>query len=96
MLLAVILFSFVNALTNGYWILRHIMPIFPIIYITIGWLISNLCDRGNRVFNAYLIPFVLMTLIIMISSTFATTANVRNLKVIPILLFWVKLEYLFH
>ena len=96
MLLAIILFSVINAFTNGYWILRHIMPIFPIIYITIGWLISNLWDRGNRVFNAYLIPFVLMTLIIMISSTFATTANVRNLKVIPILLFWVKLEYLFH
>ena len=96
MLIAVFLFSLINAFTNGYWIFRHSMPLFPFIYITIGWLVSGLLDRGNRVFNAYLIPFVLFTIVIMTSSTFASMANIQNLKPIPILLFWLKLGYIFH
>ncbi len=95
-ILAVICFSFINAFTNGYWTLRHIMPIFPLIYITSGCLVSDLLDKGSRVLNAYIIPFVFITVIIMTSSTIATTANVNNLKVVPVLLIWLKLGYLFH
>ena len=95
-LLAVLVFSLLNAHIGGTWTLRHIMPLFPIVYIGIGRFLTKAFDREHRVLNAALLALLLLTVLVMSASTFATTFNERNLKPAPISLFWLGLEDLFH
>jgi 4-amino-4-deoxy-L-arabinose transferase-like glycosyltransferase len=92
----VLLFSLINSQTNGYWVFRHIMPVFPIIYISIGVIFSQILDRDQETINSFLIALVLLTLVTMISSTTLTGFEVRNLKPIPVSLFWFQMGHLFH
>ena len=92
----VFLFTLINSQTNGYWVFRHIMPAFPIIYITLGVICSRILDRNRETANAFLIVCVLFTLMAMISSTAVTGLKIDNLKPIPISLYWLKMGHLFH
>lgn len=92
----VFLFNLINSQTNGYWVFRHIMPVFPIIYISLGVICSRILDRNQQMTNAFLIVSVFFTLVAMISSNTVTGLEVRNLKPIPVLLYWLKMGHLFH
>ena len=92
----VLVFSLINSQTNGYWVFRHIMPVFPIIYISLGVICSRMLDKNQEVISSFLLVSVLFTLVTMISSTAITGLEVRNLKPIPVSLYWLKMGYLFH
>jgi len=92
----VLVFSLINSQTNGYWVFRHIMPVFPIIYISLGVICSRILDRNQEMTNAFLFACVLFTLVAMISSTAVTGLEVRNLKPIPVSLYWLKMGHIFH
>jgi 4-amino-4-deoxy-L-arabinose transferase-like glycosyltransferase len=94
--LFVISFSLINSQTNGYWVFRHIMPVFPIIYIALGVICSRILDQDREVTNSILIVGILFTLLTMISSTAVTGLEARNLKPIPVSLYWLKMGHLFH
>ena len=90
------IFSLINSQNNGYWVFRHIMPVFPIIYISLGVICSRILDRDREMINAFLIACVLFTLVTMISSTAVSGLEARNLKPIPVSLYWSKMGHLFH
>jgi 4-amino-4-deoxy-L-arabinose transferase-like glycosyltransferase len=92
----VLIFSLINSQTNGYWVFRHIMPVFPIIYISLGAICSRILDRDQELINSFLIACIFFTLVTMISSTAVTGLEVRNLKPIPVSLYWLKMGHLFH
>ena len=92
----VLLFSFINAQTNGFWMFRHIMPVFPFVYISIGVICSRLLDRKQAMANSFLVAFIFFTFVTMAASTALTGIETRNLKPIPISLFWFQLGHLFH
>lgn len=92
----VLMFSLINSQANGYWVFRHIMPVFPFIYISLGVICSRALDREGAMINSFLIVGVLFTLVSMISSTAVTGLEVRNLKPIPVSLYWLKFGHLFH
>lgn len=92
----VLMFSLINSQTNGYWVFRHIMPVFPFIYISLGVICSRILDREQEMINSFLIVCVLFTLVTMISSTAVTGLEVRNMKPIPVLLYWLKMGHFFH
>ncbi|CAB1059579.1 hypothetical protein D1BOALGB6SA_4341 [Olavius sp. associated proteobacterium Delta 1] len=92
----VLVISLINSQTNGYWVFRHIMPVFPIIYISLGVICSRILDRDHATINSLLIAFVLLTLVTMISSTAITGLENRNVKPIPVSLYWLKMGHLFH
>jgi uncharacterized membrane protein SirB2 len=92
----VLVFSLINAQTNGYWVFRHIMPVFPIIYISLGVICSRILDRDKEMINSFLIACMIFTLVTMISSTAVSGLEVRNLKPVPVALYWLKMGQLFH
>jgi 4-amino-4-deoxy-L-arabinose transferase-like glycosyltransferase len=92
----VLMFSLINSQTNGYWVFRHIMPVFPFIYISLGVICSRILDRDQEMINSFLIVCVLFTLVTMISSTAVTGLEVRNIKPIPVSLYWLKMGHFFH
>ncbi len=92
----VLLFSFINAQTNGFWMFRHIMPVFPFVYISIGVICSRLLDRKQAMANSFLVAFIFFTFVTMAASTALTGIETRNLKPIPISLYWFQLGHLFH
>lgn len=92
----VLTFSLINSQTNGYWVFRHIMPVFPIIYISLGVICSKILNGDREVINSFLIACIFITLVTMVSSTAVTGLEVRNLKPIPVSLYWLKMGHLFH
>jgi len=92
----VLVFSLINSRTNGYWVFRHIMPVFPIIYISLGVICSRMLDKNQELIASFLLVFVLLSLVTMTSSTAITGIEFQNLKPIPISLFWLKMGHLFH
>lgn len=95
-LLAAVAVSVANAFANGYWILRHVMPVFPVIYITIAAVLAALVRRGDRALNIYLGGAVFITLFFMSASTFMSMRAATSLRAIPALLFWTGLEGRFY
>lgn len=71
-ILCVLAFSIINAVSNKLWTFRHIMPCFPIIYITVGYIIVSLFRKENRIVNSYVLAFALLTFINMCFSTCIT------------------------
>lgn len=88
-LACVVLFNIANAFTNGYWIMRHNMPMFPIIYITLGYIVSALLDKKNEIVTAYLVMLLFITGVFMSMSSFLTLSNITQLRPIPSILFWI-------
>ena len=88
-LACVIVFNIANAFTNGYWIMRHNMPMFPIIYITIGCISSTILDKKNEIVSAYLAMILFITVVSMSMSSFLTLSNIAQLRPIPAILFWI-------
>jgi 4-amino-4-deoxy-L-arabinose transferase-like glycosyltransferase len=85
----VIAFNVANAFTNGFWIMRHYMPFFPIIYITTSWFLVELLERRNRATFSYLLVLLFITFVSMSVSTFLTILNITQLRPIPPIFFWV-------
>jgi 4-amino-4-deoxy-L-arabinose transferase-like glycosyltransferase len=92
----VLAFSLINSQTNGYWVFRHILPVFPIIYISLGVICSRILDDYPETMGSFLLAAILFTVVTMISSNAVTGLEVRNLKPIPVSLYWFKMGYLFH
>lgn len=92
----VLMFSFINIQTNGFWMFRHIMPVFPFIYISIGVICSQLLDQNQEMVNSFLVPYICFTIVTMAASTALTGIEVHNLKPIPVLLYWFQMGNLFH
>jgi 4-amino-4-deoxy-L-arabinose transferase-like glycosyltransferase len=92
----VLMFSFINSQTNGFWMFRQIMPVFPFIYISIGVICSRLLDRNEEMVNSFLVIYIIFTIVTMAASTALTGLEVRNLKPIPISLYWFQMGHLFH
>ena len=92
----VLIFSLINSQTNGFWMFRHIMPVFPFIYISIGVICSRLLDQNEELVNSFLVTYIIFTIVTMAASTAITGLEVRNLKPIPVLLYWSQMGYLFH
>jgi len=92
----VLMFSFINIQTNGFWMFRHILPVFPFIYISIGVICSRLLDQNQEMVNSFLVTFICFTVVSMAASTAITGIEARNLKPIPILLYWFQMGHLFH
>jgi 4-amino-4-deoxy-L-arabinose transferase-like glycosyltransferase len=92
----VLIFSFINTQTNGFWMFRHIMPVFPFIYISIGVICSRVLDRKEEMANSFLVAFIFFTFVTMAASTALTGLEVRNLKPIPVSLYWFELGHMFH
>lgn len=96
-ILCVLIFSLVNSKVHSYWAFRHIMPFFPIVYILLGFFISEIFKKKNKLVNSYLIVFVFFTFVFMSFSTLKTLDIENNLMPIPIILFWVpSLQTLFY
>jgi 4-amino-4-deoxy-L-arabinose transferase-like glycosyltransferase len=85
----VAVFSVINAFSNGYWVMRHILPIYPIIYITIGCIVSRLFARKDKILNAYLLVLIVINMFFMSTSTILTMLNPAGLKPLPALYFWI-------
>lgn len=93
----VILFNIINLFTNGYWILRHNMPFFPAVYMTLGVISSTLIDRGNKRLNSFLLTIIFVTIVSMSASSFITVLNQTSLRPVPPIFFWVPgFEPYFH
>ena len=88
--------SVANAYANGYWVLRHVMPVFPVIYLTLGAVVAALVRRGDRALNLYLGVALFLTLFFMSASTFLSMRAAASLRTIPAGLFWSGLERLFY
>ena len=82
-------FSVINAISNGYWVMRHIFQIYPMIYITIGCIVSRLMARRDGTLNAYLLVLILATLFFMSASTMISVLNTSGLKAMPAIYFWI-------
>jgi 4-amino-4-deoxy-L-arabinose transferase-like glycosyltransferase len=82
-------FNIMNAYSNGYWILRHNLPIFPIIYITIAYITRLIFDENNKIINAYFIVFIFLNMVLMSFSTLITMLNQTTLKAVPAIFFWI-------
>lgn len=95
-ILATAVVSVANALGNGYWVLRHVMPVFPVIYITLGAILAALFRRGDRALNIYLGGALFLTIIFMSASTFLSIRYAASLRTFPAGLFWAGLDRLFY
>ena len=95
-LAVVVLFGIINEMRGAYWAFRHIMPTFPIIYISIGCFVTTMLARCNRVSKALLVALTVLTLVTMSASTYATGQKITNLKPIPQPLLWLGFDSLFH
>ncbi len=87
-LLAVIGFSVANALSNKAWAFRHIMPVFPVIYITTAHVLSRCLEGRGAAVKRATVTLSGATLILMAASTWSTIRNPLNLKVIPVIFYW--------
>jgi 4-amino-4-deoxy-L-arabinose transferase-like glycosyltransferase len=85
----IVIFSLINAYAHGYWTMRHIFPVYPVIYITIGYVISLLLSKKESRLNAYLLVFIFLNMVFMSFSTILTMLNQAGLKAIPAFYFWV-------
>jgi len=95
-ILAAAVASVANAYANGYWVPRHVMPVFPVIYITLGAILAAIFRRGDRALNIYLGGALFLTLFFMSASTFISMRATESLRTIPAGLFWTGLEGLFY
>ncbi len=84
----VLLFSLVN-MTNGYWTMRHIMPIYPVIYITLGTIVSGMWHRGGVEDKAALAVLLFFNTAFMGASTFVTMQHIDTLRPVPAILLWI-------
>lgn len=97
MIISTVLFSIINAHSNGYWTMRHMFPIYPVIYVTIGAAMSYMFSRRDKIMNAYLFVYVFLNLVCMSSSMVITVLNRAGLKAIPVLYLWIPgLREYFH
>ena len=85
-ILCTVLFSVINSMSNGIWMLRHVLPLFPVIYITLGHVISRLMARRDPGVNAWLATGLLFNLAVM---SFSTMLNLTGIRAIPALFFWI-------
>lgn len=82
--LYIIIFTIVNMKSNNYWTFRHVMVVFPIIYITLGRL-TDFLIRKDYQGNSYIFASVYFTVITMSFSTYHVLSYMTkgNLKAIP-------------
>ncbi|MFQ5673506.1 MAG: ArnT family glycosyltransferase [Nitrospinales bacterium] len=96
--LAVLTFNGVNIVggTND-WALRHNLPFLPVVYVTLGYIMTNLFKEENPRRNAGVIVWGFFTLVVMSFSTYNSLMAEGNLRALPALLLWVPgLADLFH
>lgn len=97
-ILAVLIFDFANVMAGtDDWALRHNLPFLPVVYVTLGYIMTNLFKKANPGLNAGLIVLSFFTLVVMSFSTYNSIMAEGNLRAIPALLLWVPgLADLFH
>jgi 4-amino-4-deoxy-L-arabinose transferase-like glycosyltransferase len=88
-ILAVVGFDIANSISNKVWVFRHIMPVFPFIYITTTYALISLLNQKNQILKKAGILLSCLTLILMGSSTYYTIKNPWNIKVIPSIFGWI-------
>jgi len=89
-ILAVVVFDIANAFSNKAWAFRHIMPIFPFIYIATAHAVSSCLTHKNLILRNATALLTGLTLILMASSTYYTVRDPLNLKVIPSIFEWIS------
>ncbi|HID03520.1 MAG TPA: hypothetical protein EYP18_09990, partial [Desulfobacterales bacterium] len=90
-ILCVLVFSIINTISNKLWTFRHMMPFFPIVYITVGHITVSLFRKNNGLVNSYILTLVLLTFINMCFSSCITLMLMYtgNLTPFPALFFLI-------